>query len=121
MKYLKKFFKILLKNFITIILLIYLPLPFSNIFSFFNELDNNIENYEYNWKDKLKIAVIGFVLIGIFYIVLKNGNGIAPDSVSSNTKSVNSTQIQQEKIMKVRLDNALSLTQRILEIKKNKA
>lgn len=118
MQYLKKFFKILLKNFITIILLIYVPLPFSNIFSFYNELDPNIDDYEYNWKDKLKIVLIGVVLIGIFYIVLKNGNGIAPDSVPP--KSFNSNKMHQEQIMRARLDNALSVTQRILEIKKNK-
>ena len=125
MKYLKKliiiFIKILLKKLITFLIIIYAPLPFSNIFSFYNDLNNNDLNnndFEYEWKDKLKIVAIGVVLICIFYIVLKNGN--APDSVLPNGNSA-SVKIQQQQIMQKRLDNALSVTQRILEIKKNKS
>ena len=129
MKYIKKFIKILLKKFIIMIIAIYTPLPFSDIFSFYNDLDkvnfyddDDDDNDDNKWKDRIKIikiAAISLAVIFILYMIWKEG--INPDSTVSGSASKSvSKSILQEKMMQKRLDNALSTTQRILEIKKNK-
>ena len=123
-----KLIKIINKHIFIGILVAYTPLPFLDIFNFYNEVDpediSDVESKENsnnaNFYFKLKLIAFGIGVLIICYIIFTNNTDIPDIPVTGkNTQISNLYKMQQDQIMQNRLDNALKTTKTILEIKRN--
>ena len=120
-----KLIKIINKHIFIGILVAYTPLPFLDIFNFYNEVDpediSDVESKENsnnaNFYFKLKLIAFGIGVLIICYIIFTNNPDIPV--TGKNTQFSNLYKMQQDQIMQNRLDNALKTTKTILEIKRN--
>lgn len=139
---LKKLLKVIFKHLFICILIAYTPLPFFDILNFYNQEDPlNVVSDETDSDDKqdedeenknkllkkIKIFLVIFGAIVMFYIIYKSNaeagasvsnSGSTGVSKNANTDMSNLLKVQQDQIMQKRVDNALSTTRKILEIKK---
>lgn len=120
-----KLIKIISKHIFICVLMAYTPLPFLDIFKFYTEVDpadtlngDNEPNEESkNFYFKLKLIAFGISVLIICYIIYTNNPDVPIPG--KNSQLSNLYKMQQDQIMQNRLDNALSTTRKILEIKKN--
>lgn len=132
---LKKLGKIIFKHLFICVLIAYTPLPFFDILTFYNQDDPlNFESEDTNAKDsqdeidneqknkwfKLKVLACVCGAIIFIYIIYKINTEMPStgSGASKNSQISNIFKAQQEQIMQKRMDNALSTTRKILEIKK---
>ena len=120
-----KLIKIISKHIFICVLMAYTPLPFLDIFKFYTEVDpadtlngaNEPNEESKNFYFKLKLIAFGISVLIICYIIYTNNPDVPIPG--KNSQLSNLYKMQQDQIMQNRLDNALSTTRKILEIKKN--
>lgn len=129
-KILKKIIKIIFKQFFICILIAYTPLPFFDILNFYNQddplkfdsedADDTEQNEEQKnkwFKVKVILCVVSAALLA--YIIYKINTEAPPGgAVAPKSKKTSTSNPYQDQIMQKRVENALSATRKILEIKK---
>lgn len=129
---LKKLIRIIFKHLFICVLIAYTPLPFFDILNFYNQEDplnvvsddtdiNDNQDQNDDKKKKIKIFLLVCSVLLIAYILYKSNTEVPRGTGASKNTNVDISNIlkaQQDLIMQKRMDNALSTTRKILEIKK---